>query len=80
MALFGWQLQAVTAHINLRLSALMLRPEQIHGKTELAERMYGHHEERDSNTVEVFVARLRRKLGNDFIRTVRGRGYTIGRI
>ncbi len=70
----------LTANELKLLNALMLRPEQIHGKTELAERMYGYHEERDSNTVEVFVARLRRKLGKDFIRTVRGRGYTIGQL
>ena len=42
---------------------------------ELAEHIYTQESERDSNTVEVFVARLRRKLGPSFIETVRGLGY-----
>lgn len=59
------------------LTALMLRPSEIHSKTVLSETIYGYYEDRDSNTVEVFVARLRQKLGGDLIRTIRGRGYTI---
>jgi len=45
---------------------------------ELAEHIYPLDAERDSNTIEVFVARLRRKLGSDVIDTVRGFGYRIG--
>jgi two-component system OmpR family response regulator len=60
------------------LVALLLRPDKIYSKSELAEKLYGYNEERDSNTVEVYVARLRQKTGADFIRTIRGRGYTIG--
>lgn len=59
------------------LSSLMLRPDRIHTKTELAEMVYGMHEDRDSNTMEVFVGRLRRKLGTTRIETVRGLGYRI---
>ncbi|MGD1927079.1 MAG: response regulator [Paracoccaceae bacterium] len=59
------------------LSSLMLRPDRVHTKTELAEMVYGMHEDRDSNTIEVFVARLRRKLGAKRILTVRGLGYRI---
>lgn len=44
---------------------------------ELVEHIYAQSFERDSNTVEVFVARLRRKLGPAFIETVRGCGYRI---
>lgn len=61
------------------LVAMMLRPEKVHSKAELAEKIYGYNEERDSNTVEVYVARLRQKLDRLFIRTIRGRGYTIGK-
>ncbi|MEM1162026.1 MAG: helix-turn-helix domain-containing protein, partial [Pseudomonadota bacterium] len=46
-----------------------------HRKVDLAEMIYGMFEERDSNTIEVFIGRLRRKLGADVIRTVRGLGY-----
>ena len=45
---------------------------------ELAEHIYPIDAERDSNTIEVFIARLRRKLGPGMIDTVRGFGYRIG--
>src|SRR5262249_7608666 len=45
---------------------------------ELAEHIYPLDAERDSNTIEVFIARLRRKLGSGVIDTVRGFGYRIG--
>lgn len=61
------------------LVAMMLRPDKVHSKAELAEKIYGYNEERDSNTVEVYIARLRHKLDRLFIRTIRGRGYTIGK-
>jgi two-component system OmpR family response regulator len=44
-------------------------------QAELTEHIYAHDADRDSNTVEVFVARLRRKLGPGAIETVRGLGY-----
>jgi two-component system OmpR family response regulator len=44
-------------------------------QTELSEHIYAENLDRDSNTVEVFVARLRRKLGTSVIVTVRGLGY-----
>ena len=46
-------------------------------RTELAEHLYGSDAERDSNTIEVFVARLRRKLPPGSIETVRGLGYRL---
>jgi len=67
----------LTANELKLLNVLMLRPTQIHSKSTLSESIYGYYEERDSNTVEVFVARLRQKLGSSLIRTIRGRGYTI---
>ena len=47
---------------------------------ELTEHIYSQGFDRDSNTVEVFVARLRRKLGASLIETVRGLGYRIGAV
>jgi two-component system OmpR family response regulator len=44
-------------------------------RTELTEHLYDQDFDRDSNTIEVFVGRLRKKLGVDVIETVRGMGY-----
>jgi two-component system OmpR family response regulator len=44
---------------------------------ELVEHLYDQDFDRDSNTIEVFVGRLRKKLGMDIIQTVRGLGYLI---
>jgi two-component system OmpR family response regulator len=48
---------------------------QVVSRSELTEHIYAQDLDRDSNTVEVFVARLRRKVGASFIETVRGFGY-----
>jgi two-component system OmpR family response regulator len=47
-------------------------------KTHLTEHLYAQDFDRDSNTLEVIVGRLRRKLGDGFIETVRGQGYRLG--
>lgn len=61
------------------LEHMMLRAGDVISKTELTDRLYEQDFERDSNTIEVFVARLRRKLDPDDqfkpIETLRGRGY-----
>lgn len=57
------------------LSYLMHRKGQVVSRTELIEHVYAQDFDRDSNTIEVFVGRLRRKLGTDVIKTVRGQGY-----
>ena len=67
----------LTANELKLLKAMMLRPDKVHSKSELSEKIYGYFEERDSNTVEVYVAQLRQKIGRYFIQTIRGRGYTI---
>jgi len=58
---------------------MMLRAGDVISKTELTERLYDQDYERDSNVIEVFVGRLRRKLDPDEtlrpIETLRGRGY-----
>ncbi|MEL6640451.1 MAG: helix-turn-helix domain-containing protein, partial [Pseudomonadota bacterium] len=46
-------------------------------QTELSEHIYEYDDDRDSNTIAVFITRLRKKLGSDLIRTERGRGYMI---
>ncbi|MBP2314499.1 response regulator transcription factor [Azospirillum soli] len=65
----------LTAHEHRVLSYLMHRKGQVVSRTELTEHIYAQDFDRDSNTIEVFVGRLRRKLGVDVIRTVRGLGY-----
>lgn len=59
------------------LEALMERPGQVLSRGQLEERIYGWREDIGSNAVEVHVHHLRAKLGADFIRTVRGVGYTL---
>lgn len=59
------------------LAYLMHRPGQVASQAELIEHVYAQDFERDSNTIEVMIGRLRRKLGRDTIRTVRGLGYRL---
>lgn len=53
------------------------KPERIHTREALQDALYGFDDEADSNTLEVFVSRLRRKLGRDCIQTLRGLGYRL---
>jgi two-component system response regulator QseB len=59
------------------LQLLMERPGTILSRARIEERLYGWGEEIESNAVEVYVHGLRRKLGADFILTVRGVGYRV---
>ena len=59
------------------LSALMLRRDVVIDRLELMERVYEGDADPDSNSLEVIVGRLRRKIGRDLIETVRGRGYRL---
>jgi two-component system response regulator QseB len=59
------------------LHALLARPGVVLSRAQLEERLYGWNEEVGSNAVEVHIHNLRRKLGADAIRNVRGVGYTI---
>lgn len=70
---------ALSAREFALLEALLDRPGAILSRTQLEERIYGWGEEIESNTVEVYVHSLRKKLGTGFIRNVRGIGYTIPR-
>jgi len=65
----------LTGHEFRVLSYLMHHCPRVVSQTELTEHIYSQDFDRDSNTVEVFIARLRRKLGPAFIETVRSLGY-----
>lgn len=69
---------AVTSHEYRLLAYLMHHADRIVSRGELIDHLYAQGFDRDSNTVEVFVARLRRKLGAACITTVRGLGYRAG--
>lgn len=59
------------------LSALMLRKEVVVDRGELIERVYERDADVDSNSIEVIIGRLRKKIGAEMIETVRGRGYRV---
>jgi two-component system OmpR family response regulator len=67
----------LTGHEYRVLSYLMHHAGRVVSQAELAEHIYALDADRDSNTVEVFIARLRRKLGAASITTVRGLGYRL---
>ncbi len=67
----------LTSHEFMLLSLLMQRKGEVLSRTELSEHIYSHDSDRDSNTIEVFVGRLRRKLPAGSIETVRGLGYRL---
>jgi two-component system OmpR family response regulator/two-component system response regulator QseB len=60
------------------LEALMERPGAMWSRAQLEDRLYGWGEAVESNAVSVYIHQLRRKLGSDFIRNVRGLGYCVG--
>jgi two-component system OmpR family response regulator len=68
----------LTSHEFRVLSYLMHHRDRVVSQAELTEHIYAQDFDRDSNTVEVFIARLRRKLGAPVIETVRGLGYRMG--
>ena len=59
------------------LHYLMMHQGRVISRTELVEHLYDQDFDRDSNTIEVFVGRLRKKIGPDRIETVRGLGYRL---
>lgn len=67
----------LTAFEHRVLSALMLRKGAVVERGELIERAYEYDADVDSNSLEVIVGRLRRKIGTEMIETVRGRGYSL---
>ena len=67
----------LTAHEYRVLSYLMHHQGRVVPRTELVEHIYDQDFDRDSNTIEVFVGRLRRKIGSNRILTERGLGYRL---
>ncbi|MDR3002658.1 MAG: response regulator transcription factor [Acidovorax sp.] len=67
----------LTSHEFKILSLLMQKVGEVLSRTELSEHLYPQDSERDSNTIEVFVGRLRKKLPAGCIETVRGLGYRL---
>jgi two-component system OmpR family response regulator len=58
--------------------ALLRRPGQIVSKSQIEDQIYAFDSEVESNTIEVYVSRLRKKLGKDVVQTLRGLGYRLG--
>ena len=77
-AWLGEQPLQLSAREFALLQALLERPEAVLSRAQLEERLYGWNEPVGSNTVEVHIHNLRRKLGERAIRNVRGVGYTLG--
>ena len=69
---------ALTAREWVLFEAFVQRPGQLMSKAQLEERLYAFDDEVESNTIEVHVSRLRKKLGHEVIETVRGIGYRLG--
>src|SRR6202789_3018970 len=68
---------SVSAHEFAVLEALLQRPGAVLSRAQLEDRLYGWDEQIGSNAVEVYIHGLRRKLGSEAIRTLRGVGYFI---
>ena len=67
----------LTSHEYRLLAYLMHHTGRIISRTELVEHLYDQDFDRDSNTIEVFIGRLRKKMGVDIIQTMRGLGYLV---
>jgi two-component system response regulator PhoP len=71
----------LTTYENKVLEYLMMHPDEVTTKTTLSEHIYEEDADRDSNVIEVFIGRLRKKIDPDGslqpIETLRGRGYRL---
>ena len=67
----------LTSHEYRLLAYLMHHSGRVVSRSEIVDHLYDQDFDRDSNTIEVFVGRLRRKLGVDIIQTMRGLGYLV---
>jgi DNA-binding response OmpR family regulator len=68
---------SLSAHEYAVLEALLQRPGAVLSRAQLEDRLYGWDDQIGSNAIEVYVHGLRRKLGSDAIRTLRGVGYFV---
>jgi two-component system response regulator QseB len=76
-AKFEGQPLQLSAHEFKLLEILLDRPGAVRSREQLEEKLYGWEEEVGSNTIEVFIHAIRKKLGSDFIKNVRGVGYMV---
>ncbi|WP_034997389.1 response regulator transcription factor [Beijerinckia mobilis] len=67
----------LTSHEYRLLAYMMLHAGRVISRSEIIEHLYDQDFDRDSNTIEVFIGRLRKKLGTDIIETLRGLGYRV---
>ena len=67
----------LTSHEYRLLAYLMHHNERVVSRTELVEHLYEQDFDRDSNTIEVFIGRLRKKIPSEMIKTIRGLGYRL---
>ncbi len=74
---FDGQQVKLTSHEFRLLAYLMHHNGRVVSRTELVEHLYDQDFDRDSNTIEVFIGRLRRKIPGEIIQTVRGLGYRL---
>ncbi len=74
----GGKIVPLTAREWSLFEVFVQRPHQLMSKPQLEERLYSFDAEIESNTIEVYIARLRKKLGADVFETVRGMGYRLG--
>ncbi len=70
---------ALSARELAVLEALLERPGAVLSREQLEEKLYGWEEEVESNAIEVYIHGLRKKLGADFIKNIRGVGYMVPR-
>ena len=73
----GKEVELTAAEFKL-LNYFMHRQGRVISQAELLEHLYSYDQDRDPNTIEVYVGRLRKKLGRDVIKTLRGLGYRLG--
>jgi two-component system, OmpR family, response regulator QseB len=78
-AFFGADEISLSAKEFALLEALIDRAGAVLSRAQLEQRLYGWDEEVESNAVEVHIHNLRKKLGGDWIRNVRGIGYTLAK-
>lgn len=69
--------EALTAIEFRMLRCFLLRPGEVLSKSRLMEQVYDNAHDADSNVIEVYINRLRRKIGSDLITTRRGQGYVL---
>jgi len=74
---YGGQPVKLTSHEYRLLAYMMHHNGRVVSRTELVEHLYEQDFDRDSNTIEVFIGRLRKKIPGDLIKTVRGLGYRL---